>query len=286
MDERCCFVQFIHPGREHLPDRGEEKDWNTKEAHRRKFLKSRGRYLANGKIDENEIEFWGEWEPQSRVVTTYGQPKPDGPRFLYAPYYALLPEGTECQNTDPFVFGECFHYTGCLQHTKRGPTQLRYLAPGSVVLFGSCKAGQYLLDTVFVVAHHIDHSRSDWKSRLEGKISSTYRKVTIEPWYKGDQPIGQSHRLYFGATPENPVCGMYSFFPCQLFGEGELGFPRPSVELCESITPTLRQGKKITRDVSLTDNAGLWKKVVRQVEKKGFMIGVHAELPPKCAPGR
>ena len=48
-------------------------------------------------------------------------------------------DGVWRQNTDPFVFGERFHYTGCLRHTRRGPTQLRYLAPGSLVLFGSCR---------------------------------------------------------------------------------------------------------------------------------------------------
>ncbi len=59
---------------------------------------------------------------------------------------------------------------------------------------------------------------------------------------------------------------------------------RPSVELPESVTPTLRQGKKITRDVSHTDVLGLWKKVVQQVERNDLMIGVHADLPPKFTP--
>jgi hypothetical protein len=53
------------------------------------------------------------------------------------------------QNTDPFVFGDQFHYTGCLQHTKRGATQLRYLDRGSVILFGSCREKRdFVVDTV------------------------------------------------------------------------------------------------------------------------------------------
>jgi len=44
MFERLCFVQFIHPGGEHEPDDGDLKLWNCG-AHRRKFMKARGRYL-------------------------------------------------------------------------------------------------------------------------------------------------------------------------------------------------------------------------------------------------
>ncbi len=58
MRERCCFVQFIHPGDEHQPDCGDLKFWN-RGAHRRKFLKSRGRYLDRGVLKEGEIVFWG-----------------------------------------------------------------------------------------------------------------------------------------------------------------------------------------------------------------------------------
>ena len=59
-------------------------------------------------------------------------------------------------------FGERFHYTGCLQHTRLGPTQLRSLAPGSLVLFGSCRGkSRFAVDTVFVVSDHVDHSARD-----------------------------------------------------------------------------------------------------------------------------
>jgi hypothetical protein len=68
--ERRCFVQFIHPGGEHWPDRGDRKFWN-REAHRRKFLKGRGRYITGGEAREGEIVFWGEWEPESRVLARY-----------------------------------------------------------------------------------------------------------------------------------------------------------------------------------------------------------------------
>jgi hypothetical protein len=89
------------------------------------------------------------------------------------------------QNTDPFVFGAQFHYTGCMQHTRRGPTQLRFLAPGSLVLFGSCREkARFVVDTAFVVGEFVDHSAQDWEQKLDGRISNTYRKVTVEPWYR------------------------------------------------------------------------------------------------------
>jgi hypothetical protein len=105
--ERRCFVQFIHPGGEHWPDRGDRKFWN-REAHRRKFLKGRGRYITGGEAREGEIVFWGEWEPESRVLARYSDRVADGPHFLYEPFFVDHRDGAWRQNTDPFVFGERF----------------------------------------------------------------------------------------------------------------------------------------------------------------------------------
>src|SRR4051812_1450404 len=70
MRERRCFVQFIRPGGEHAPDQGDLKFWN-RDQHRRKFLRSGGRYVDGGETKEGEVVFWGEWEPESRVVARY-----------------------------------------------------------------------------------------------------------------------------------------------------------------------------------------------------------------------
>jgi hypothetical protein len=129
--ERRCFVQFIHPGGEHRPDQGDLRSWN-RAVHRRKFLDSRGRYLDRGSLKEGEIVFWGEWEPESRVIARYAGSSADEPQFLYEPFFVEHRDGAWRQNTDPFVFGPRFHYTGCMEHTCRGPTQLRFLAPGSL----------------------------------------------------------------------------------------------------------------------------------------------------------
>jgi hypothetical protein len=195
MDEKLCFVQFLHPGGEHRPDDGSIKRWNTKE-HRRKFLVRPGKYVAGAKLLEGEMEFWGEWEPDSRVVKSIADPIPHGPRFIYEPYYVLPESYIGLQNTDPFVFGERFHYTGCQQRTTNGSTQLRYLSRGSVILFGSCEdKSAFVLDTVFVVDRWIDHDRANYaqilrvpsrkntcRSQYPRGIRSLQKKIPARQW--------------------------------------------------------------------------------------------------------
>ena len=286
MRDRRLFVQFMHPGGEHRPDRDGLKGWNTG-PHQRKFLTVPGRYLEAGAMRSDELVFWGEWEPQSRVVGVYADHLPDGPRFLYAPYYTppVTLHGAPMQNTDPFVFGDQFHYTGCLQHTKRGATQLRYLDRGSIILFGSCRERRsFVLDTVFVVDRWIDHNRTNQRTpEVRGAVSSTYGDVTLDPWYASDVPAERSHRLYFGATPATPVDGMFSFFPCLPAPAAGRGFARPVIRIDGRITPQLLQGKKMT---PLRDAEGareLWAEVARQVEQQDLRLGVRAELPSQKA---
>jgi len=285
MTERRCFVQLIHPGGEHKPDHGAMRKWNRGD-HARKFLQVPGRYrpLPDTVDRDDEIVFWGEWEPESRVVARYASPVPAGPQYLYEPFYLHHDRDSWRQNTDPFVFGEQFHYTGCMQHTRNGPTQLRYLAPGSVILFGSCQLrSRFVIDTVFVVTRSIDHSAADWERVLDDRVSRVYREVTLIPWYGSLLPDGQSHRLYFGATPENPIGGMFSFFPCQPSQPGGSGFARPEIVLPGRITPTLNQGTKITSDVRLDEMHRLWRQVADQVIAEGLALGTYAQLPELCS---
>jgi hypothetical protein len=251
MDDKLCFVQFIHPGGEHEPDDGLQKRWNTN-VHKRKFLKRAGRYVANEKVGGGEMLFWGEWEPESdaqRIVS----PIPHGPRFIYEPYYVVPKSYHGLQNTDPFVFGQQFHYTGCQQRTTKGAMQLRYLSKGSVILFGSCEdKNAFVLDTVFVVDHWIDHDRANYRKVLVGAISQEYKEVTISPWYQEPlventscAPTGSNEtwRLYFGATYDKPLHGMYSFFPCLTDEPKSKGFARPRISLLGLVTGNLNQGK-------------------------------------------
>jgi hypothetical protein len=289
MDDKLCFVQFIHPGGEHEPDDGLHKGWNTN-VHKRKFLKRAGRYVSNGRIEQSELLFWGEWEPESDAQRI-DAPTPYGPRFIYEPYYVVPESYGSLQNTDPFVFGQQFHYTGCQQRTTKGATQLRYLSKGSVILFGSCEdRSAFVLDTVFVVDHWIDHDRGNYRRVLDGAISQAYQEVTISPWYqepsaegKSCAPIGpqETWRLYFGASRKSPLHGMHSFFPCKTEETKSQGFARPKISLRGVITDNLNQGKKLTEQRSLDEMELLWGKVAKQVEDQGLALGVYVEMPER-----
>jgi len=290
VENKLCFVQFMHPGIEHHPDNGRLKYWN-RSSHRRKFLKNSGRSIIGNRLEEGEMVFWGEWEPESEVIKEIISPLPNGPRYIYRPYYVVPPSYDELQNTDPFVFGEQFFYEGCQQRTKNGPTQLMYLARGSVILFGSRVNGSdFVVDTVFVVDDWIEHSRSDFRKRLADAVPDAYKEVTISPWYHeafSDNKrcirtsSSESWRLYFGATYENPLNGMFSFFPCLPYAEGDRGFARPRIRIQGAITDNLSQGKKYNPQENLDAVKTLWDEVVRQVEDQGLRLGVFAEIPPR-----
>jgi hypothetical protein len=289
MDDKLCFVQFIHPGGEHEPDDRLHKGWNAS-VHKRKFLKRVGKHVSSGKVEQSDLLFWGEWEPESNAQRI-SAPIPHGPRFIYEPYYVVPKSYCGLQNTDPFVFGQQFQYTGCQQRTTKGATQLRYLSKGSVILFGSCEdRNAFVLDTVFIVDRWIDHDRANYRKVLAGAVSQEYKEVTISPWYqeplvesKSCAPVGSNEtwRLYFGATYDKPLHGMYSFFPCQTDEPKSKGFARPRISLLGAVTDNLNQGKKVTEQGSLDEMKLLWDKVGDQVADQGLALGVYAEMPER-----
>ncbi|MFL5758364.1 MAG: hypothetical protein ACJ789_01420 [Thermomicrobiales bacterium] len=241
--------------------------------------------LSGGSPRLTELIFWGEWEAQSNVVSEISEPVRDGPRWIYRPYFERPSSYTHLQNTDPFVFGDQFHYTGCLQHTKHGPTQMRNLSRGSVILFGSClHRSAFVLDTVFVVDHWIDHSLHDYQENLRGRISDTYAAVTIAPWYANTWEPDKVHRLYFGATYQQSVDGMFSFFPCIQADKDSRGFARPEIILPGIVTPNQTQNKKLTFRDTTRQIAEIWQEVKRQVIDQGLLLGVRADLPPEVHP--
>jgi hypothetical protein len=283
--EKLCFVQFIHPGGEHRPDQGHLKDWN-RGFRKRKFMRIEGRCLRSGESHTGDLQFWGEWEPQSEVVARVTKPIKNGPRFIYRPFYVLPPSYKGLQYTDPFVF-EQFFYAGCQQRTRTGPTQLRYLDHGSVILFGSCIGkSSFVIDTVFVVDDSVDHDAGT-QSRLFKDVPEVYRDVTLQAWYDPApdgggcvKPPDESFRLYRGATIDRPVGEMFSFFPCCPVDPATPGFARPTIKLRGVITNNLIQGKRLNPQRTLADVQALWRRVVDQVESQGLWLGVHAAMPP------
>lgn len=285
--DNLCFVQFLHPGVEHQPDSGGKKAWN-KGPHRRKFLLSPGHAVTGNATTEGDLTFWGEWEPESEVVEEFRDGLVGGPEHLWRPYYVVPQSYQGHQNTDPFVFGT-FLYGICQQFRKTGPTKLRYLDRGSVILFGSCLADEFVLDTVFVVRDWADHKLQTYTSALAGRVPQEYIDVCVRPLYASDGKVedgcvpnqAQSWRLYIGATHDNPLEGMYSFFPCLPRSGAKRSFCRPAIRDGEFVTGSSRQGFRLNPQVSVRDCTRLWQEVVEQVLSAGLWMGVNAEMPAR-----
>ena len=143
------FVQFPHPGEEHSPGKALRQAWNTSE-HRRKFLRSNGALCRRRRFDLGEatLVFWGEWETPLLHRRTSGLRAGSLPRFLHEPVWEYPKNSDPRQNTDPWVFGDCFRYSNCKQQRQAA---LQKLARGSLILFGSTRDGNFVVDTVFVV---------------------------------------------------------------------------------------------------------------------------------------
>jgi hypothetical protein len=272
----------MHPGVEHEPDDDGSKRWNHR-AHRRTFLRCPGLLLRDGACTADDLHFWAEWEPEAGLDTSVADPVRGGPRYIFRPYYVPKAGYARYQNTDPFVFGDRFRYTGCQQNTKLGPTALRRLDRGSVVLFGSHLHGEFVLDTVFVVSDWVDHHARNWREVAVPEVPSQYVEVTLEPWYAAPKQknTAASYRLYRGASPEDPVEGMFSYFPAAIAEETPHGFARPSLRLDGVITPSHKQGKRLNPQPDVASCAVLWKKVLAQVEAQGLAAGIRAAMPPR-----
>lgn len=276
------FVQFIHPGGEHSLDRRGQRPWNlTRRGHRRKFLRCDGAYVLGNRFTRGPLEFWGEWEPQSDLIERVVNPVPNGPHFVFRPYWSEPADGyTGLQNTDPFVFGERICYMGCQQRDRRGPTRMSGLGVGSVVLFGSQLSKTervFVLDTVLVVAGWTEHTAQDFRGLA---VDPTYMAVTFKPWYENHPGTSVRWRLYFGATHKEQIGKMYSFFPCRPSSECKRGFARPIIELDGYVNPDLEQRTRAP-EVSQKKAFELWSSVCKQVKDQGLTLGLSADMPPK-----
>lgn len=281
-------VQLLHPGGEHRPDANGFKEWNRQsQAHKRIFLEQSGRAIAG--LDatrefQGDLHFWAEWEPESELVCQFGPTFTDGPRFLFRPFLRQRSNYSGLQNTDPFVFGDRFYYCICQQ---RGAMQR--LERGSIILFGSNRLGRFVLDTVFVVAGWKQHSSADFRRLL---VPSAYRQAALEPLYDTGHcsdpqttiPSNESHRLYEGATLNDPVDEMFSFFPCLPATESSNGFACPNVFLPDVINPTLMQGRKTTVFCDARAVRSVWHSVVQQVTRANLWLGFSAKLPRVAGP--
>ncbi len=315
MDEKLYIIQFMHPGFEPAISKSQEKKgkikfykgkeegiiyWNEvdkdkKIRHKRKFLEIEGKYLTSldDEPEESLLCFWGEWEPESKF-RKIPDPKPDFPKYIHTPIFIKNKNRSkkDLLDTDPFVFCNKFYYTVCQQSKKT----LRSLEKGSVILFGSRLNWKFVLDTVFVVKEYYDYDPNKYKildNKYKLKLPDVYKEVTLdllsnEPSMKkclskkGCLPQGMLLRFYIGATYDDPVNGMFSFFPCL---PSPKAFERPIIE-GEFIRPELKQGYKKTEVKDLNEMKKYWEKVVDQVLNQNhcsgqqkLCLGIYANCP-------
>lgn len=274
-------VQFPHPGGEHGPDEegGTRRRWQDGSApHRRVFMLGHGTWRrgAGGPAParRGDVTLWGEWEADSAVGPA-PSPVPGGPRWLHRPLFlgaVAAPAGVP-QNTDPFVFGERFLYTFCRQSRNAA---LRGLGRGSVVLFGSALDGHFVLDTVLVVAGLLRHGREDYATVAAPRTDPVFRATTLDPMYAWERTARGT--LYFGATPADPVAGMFSFAPC-LAADPPASFTRPRIELPGIVEPGLADEARAVSLPSLGAATEIWEEVVRQVAGAGLALCTALNVP-------
>jgi hypothetical protein len=209
---------------------------------------------------------------------------PGHPHFLWNPYWTPKKNYCGLHNTDPFIYNG-FYYTDCKQGQIPALEGLRHLDNGSIIIFGSAKHNRWILDTVLVVREWIDHDRHTYRQQLAGRVPASFWDVTLEPTYS--VPDKTWRRLYIGATYDNPIWDMYSFYPC-LPATGNEGFPRPSIELASDFfTRQLRQGARghslASPSLPIGTLQSLWTSIRDQVMVQGLQIGVAAASPKKAA---
>lgn len=242
---------------------------------------------SDNKPHRGNLWAWGVWEPESRLIRKLDPPcgNRDYPRFLWHPYYVPRTSYRGLHNTDPFIFGDCFLYSNCHQPGFSG---LKRLATGSVIAFGSCKMGvagewRRWIDTVFVVPNSISYPVSRADQAFNVQTSDAFSIVTGRPLthnYEAGCGADARFRLYRGATPDDPVDGVFSFFPAKL-ADGEAGFPRPVINLPrEYFNPRLCMNiKGVSRKRSRDQLHWIWSALVAQVRQAGLVLGTYAEMP-------
>ena len=219
---------------------------------------------------EDIVYFWGEWEAPSTATPIMGNKSPL-PENIFEPYYTL-PNPKNAANTDPFVFGNQFYFCVCKQGHY---TSLRNLEKGDMILFGSNKDDNFIIDTLFVVKDWIEYEKKNITD-LKAKYNDVFYNVSLEPMIQTQDVDGKetiedkeikgicnpkcgddktdnnfvktikTYRIYSALMFEDKDAnGIFSYVPCLPQPLGKSGFKRPSIN-CKHISQKLNQGIKIT----------------------------------------
>lgn len=309
------LIQFMHPGNEPDERPPAAKLWNTGD-HRRSFLLGNGMYAdarGQGEVPASLL-FWGEWEAPSTTHAVALGPA----RAVHVPGNPGREQIPGAQNSDPFVFDGPFLYACCKQVRRNGSaTYLRDLKRGDVILFGSHVAGSFVLDTVFVVRASVLYSASSPDPELVQRVPRAFVEATLKPlaphivedctpqqsatcapeeWGDEDEARwgeapsrgpATEFRLYWGATPSEPVDGMFSFAPASIHQTGHVtAFARPELDSLQYIRPRMTAGfRDCLRDEPTARTvADCWREIVAVVAQRELVLGSFFELNEKVRP--
>jgi hypothetical protein len=192
---------------------------------------------------------------------------------LHEPFLSPPSDAGWRQNTDPFVFGPRIIYSNCRQLRNR---KLRSLAWGSVVLFGSRVAGEFVLDTLLVVG---DSQNFEVLGTDLSGLSAAEWECVAEPLQLDPNLEGRRFRRYEGTLRSESPDSLFSFVPCLPWNVEGSPFRRPVIRLDPRwITPGLAQAAKATPATD-AELAILWREVREQVEAQDLCLAVNLETP-------
>lgn len=199
-----------------------------------------------------------------------GNAMSEQPLHIHQPFISLEREGI--QNTDPFIFGDCFVYSNCLQSLRR----MRSLPDGTLILFGSEIPinGQdaFVLDTVFVVRDSMPFDRQHL-AEIENRTSNVFTDAVLR---KIVGRIQNGLRVYFSVAYQPDTKEFYSYFPCQPYAP-DTRMLRPVLPFHEFDLkrPGSHQGFKIVERGCLQ----YWRLLTERLLDNGYSLGVRADLP-------
>ena len=150
---------------------------------------------------------------------------------------------------------------------------------------------------MLVVKDFVDYAVADARASLKPWVPATFLDVTAGPLTDNAEEASTSSascatgrrrfRLYWGATPNDPVDEMFSFFPAIPATAGSV-FPRPLVELpCKYFNPrNVRAPKGARAKLQPRELRDLWERLVEQVRDASLVLGTHAALPERRCTAR
>jgi hypothetical protein len=246
------------------------------------------------RIDSGRLSFWAEWEPSSKFELH----SDDESEFLvHAPICDLEYTGERKQNTDPFIFGDCFWYTNCKQKRLKF---VRNLAPSSMVVFGSESSldGTFLVDTVFVVGNRFSFKEIKSESM---EIPKELKFATLDLMFGNENTSEHQEYGYYQGLMHHNNNDFFSFTPAKIQKERSIirherlrldgeqfdfasmkknelkGTYRGGGQICKQVCPN--NDRKCKKGHSEEQVHEYWIRIIEECKNQGFVLGVKFPMP-------